>query len=705
MHFPYTRVAQAIAALGLALPAHAQTTEKPPAGPAVELPPVVVTGNPLGSELFDLVAPTSVLFGTDLDLARTSTLGETLNQLPGVSSTYFGPNASRPVIRGLDSDRIRILENGVGVLDASALSYDHAVTVDPLIIDRAEVVRGPAAVLYGGNAVGGVVNTVNNRIPQAPIAGPGGRAEARFGGAEREKAAAGVFEAGNGRFALHADAYYRDTDDLRIAGANVSPQLQAQDPTLPVTYGTLPNSASRSEGGALGASYTWAKGYVGASFSNFDANYGTVAEPEVTINMRSNKVDVAGEARELGSVITALKFKVGNTDYKHTEYDAGAPATNFSSRGYNARLELAHGKLGPLSGAFGAEFVDFDFSATGAEAFLPSSTTRVNALFLYEELPVGRFKFTFGGRYEKNDVSSGGGGPTDPNTGAPRFDPPTSNSYTPLSGAVGALYSFTPNVALAVNASYTERAPTFFELYSNGPHAATGAYEIGNSNFSVERSRSIDIALRGRSGPHSGSIGWFQNRFDNFIGLFNTGLTRGADGELNPPDTMEPGVSDNSGEEILPEYAWMQVPAKFRGFEAQGRVRAYQGTGALDVVAQYDYLWAENTATGVPLPRIAPQRFRLGLDYRYASFGVRLDNTWVSAQNRVSTNELPTDSYAMLNLALTWRVNLPMRQSYADLFLRGTNLLNEDARNAVSIIKDIAPLGARAAQVGVRAVF
>jgi iron complex outermembrane receptor protein len=705
MNSRHTRVALAVAA-ALATIAQAQTAGKPPASAPAQLPPVVVTGNPLGSDLFDLVTPTSTLFGEDLLLLRRSTLGETLNELPGVSSTYFGPNSSRPVIRGLDSDRIRILQNGSGMLDASSLSYDHAVAVDPLIMERAEVVRGPAALLYGGSAVGGVVNVIDNRIPQVPISGIGGRAEARFGGAEREKAGVGVFEAGHGSFALHADAYRRDTDDLKIKGPNVSSRLQAQDPTRAVTDGTLPNSASRSEGGALGASYAWARGYVGLSYSGFDSKYGVVAEPEVTIDMQSTRVDFAGEARELGSVITGVKFKVGNTDYKHTELDAGVPATEFKNRGYDTRLELTHGNIGPLKGAFGVQFGDFDFSALGAEAFVPSTNTSSKAFFVYEELPIGSLKLSFGGRYERTEVRSDGGGPADPATGLPRFDPPQTRAFNGTSGAAGAVYSFSPNLALAVNGSYTQRAPTFFELYANGPHAATGSYEIGDTTFSKEKSKSLDIALRGRSGPNSGSIGFFHTRFDNFITLFNSGNTRGADGELNPPDTIEPGISDTSGEEILPELVYRQVPARFRGFEAEGRVRVFERSGTLDVLAKYDYVRADDRSTDTPLPRIAPHRFNLGLDYRYEQFGARLDATWVSDQGRVSANELPTDGYTMVNAALTWRVKLPMTpRGSAEFFLRGANLLNEEARNHVSIIKDIAPLGKRAGMVGVRANF
>ena len=383
--------------------AHAQT--KAP----TELPPVVVTGNPLGSELFELVQPTSVLGGQELFQLRRSTIGETLNGLPGVSSTGFGPNASRPVIRGLDSDRIRILQNGTGVLDASSLSFDHAVAVDPLVVERAEVVRGPAALLYGGSAVGGVVNLIDNRIPQFAVTGVSGRGEARFGGAEREKAGGIVLEAGNGRIALHADAYTRDTDDLKIKGPNISPRLQAIDPALVVTNGTLPNSASRSSGGAVGVSLTWDRGYAGLSYAGFDTNYGTVAEPNVVIDMKSNRLDLAGELRDIGSFITGAKFKFGRTDYEHREIDLGVVASTFRSNGYDSRLELTHAKLGSLKGAFGLQLSDVDFSALGAEAFVPSTRTNARAVFMYEEIQFGKLNISFGARHERTGVRTDGG--------------------------------------------------------------------------------------------------------------------------------------------------------------------------------------------------------------------------------------------------------------------------------------------------------
>ncbi len=671
-----------------------------------ELPPVVVTGNPLGSELFELVQPVSVLDGQNLFQLRRSTIGETLNGLPGVSSTGFGPNASRPVIRGLDSDRIRILQNGTGVQDASSLSFDHAVAVDPMVIERAEVVRGPAALLYGGSAVGGVVNVIDNRIPQIGITGFTGRAETRYGGAEREKASGIVLEAGNGRVALHADAYTRDTDNLKIKGPNISPRLQAIDPARAVTQGTLPNSASHAGGGALGASLTWDRGFAGLSYAGFDTRYGTVAEPNVIIDMKSNRLDFAGELREIGSFITSAKFKFGRTDYEHREVDLGIVGTTFKSKGYDSRVELTHAKLGPLQGAFGLQASHLDFSALGAEAFVPSTRTNAKAFFLYEEAQFGRVKISAGARNERTDVRSDGGGPIDPNTGNPRFDPPQSRNFSANSGSLGALWSFTPNVGLAVNGTWTERAPTFYELYANGAHVATAAYEVGNTTFGKEKSTGIDVALRMKSasGNASGSVSLFQNRFKNFITLVNAGNTRGADGELNPVDTDGDGRADGSGEEILRGLQYRAVPARFRGAEAEGKLRVLErGASTLDVQIKFDYVQAEDASTGLPLPRIAPRRYGVALDYRRNAFGARLDVSRVSGQDRVATNEVATDGYTQLNASVSYR--LKMTAGNIDVFARGVNLLNEDARNHVSFLKDIAPLGRRSGQVGLRAQF
>lgn len=694
---PYTLALMAVAVH--AATAHAQVSNK--TSPAT-LPEVIVTGNPLGSDLFEMASPASVVQGEELFRLRRSTIGETLDGLPGVAATGFGPNASRPVIRGLDGDRIRMLQNGTGMLDASSLSFDHAVSIDPLVIERAEVVRGPAALFYGGSAVGGVVNVIDNRIPQAAVRGVNGRVEGRFGGAEREKAGAVVFEAGNGSLALHADVYSRDTDDLKIPGFARSARRRAADPQAVEAQGILPNSAARSDGGAFGLAHTWANGYVGISRSDFNTKYGTVAEPTVSIDMQSSRWDIAGEVREPGNVIKALKFKAGKMDYEHAEIDAGVRATVFRNKGNDVHVEATHGSLGPLQGAVGLQFIDFDFSALGAEAFVPSTSTNARSGFFYEELPLGALKLTLGGRHERTEVASAGGGAVPFGASVPRFSPAQTRTFNGNSAALGAVWSFTPGLALAVNGAYTERAPTYYELFANGPHAATGVYEVGNAAFGKEKSKALDVALRMKSGKHSGSIGVFQNRFDNFITLFNTGNNRGADGELNPPDAGDE-TSSNTGEEILPEFAYRAVPARFRGVEGEGRFRVMERGGTLDLLVNAGYVHAEDKSTGRSLPRIAPLRYGIGVDYRQDRLGARMDVTIVEGQGRVAAGELPTDGYTMLNAAVSYR--LPAPGVRLEAFLRGVNLLNEEARNHVSFLKEVAPLGRRSAQLGVRGQF
>ena len=691
---PYTLALMAVAVHAATV--HAQVSNK--TSPAT-LPEVIVTGNPLGSDLFELAAPVSVLQGDVLFQQRKSTLGDTLYGLPGVEATGFGPNASRPVIRGLDGDRIRILQNGAGTLDASSLSYDHAVAVDPLVIERAEVLRGPAALFYGGSAVGGVVNVIDNRIPQSVVNGVGGRAEARFGGAEREKAGGIVFEAGNGSLALHADAYTRDTDDLKIPGFARSARRRTNSPQANEAFGTLPNSASKSSGGAFGVSRTWADGYVGVSHSGFETTYGTVAEANVTIDMQSSRWDLAGEMRNIDSPITTLIFKGSTTDYKHVELDAGSPATRFFNKGQDLHVEARHRRFGALEGAFGLQLSKSDFSALGTEAFVPPTTTDNKAGFFFEELVLGAWKLSMGGRHDATDVTSQGGN----GVGQARFNPAQSRSFGANSGALGAVVALSSVWSVAANAAYTERAPTYYELFANGPHVATGAFEIGNTAFGKEKSKALDLALRMKSGAHRGTVSVFQNRFSNFITSFNTGNRRGADGELNPTDADNDDTADGSGEDILNEFQYRAVPARFRGVEAEGRFRVMESGGKLDLLANASYVRADDQSTGRPLPRIAPLRYGVGADYRQDRFGVRIDATVVEGQGRVAANELPTDGYTMLNAALSYR--LPAAGMRLEAFLRGVNLLNEEARNHVSFLKEVAPLGRRSAQLGVRGQF
>ncbi len=400
----------------------------------IDLAPLAVTGNPLGVGSDELVVPVSVLNGRELSLRREGTLGETLNGLPGVSATRFGPNASRPVIRGLDAERVRIMQNGVGVLDASSLSFDHAVGVDPLIIEQIDVVRGPAALLYGGSAMGGVVNAIDHRIPKEKLDGITGRAETRFGGADSTRNGAAVVDIGNNLFAIHGDVYTRKTSDLDIPGFAVSRRKSEADGTPRENRGKLVNSASDGDGGALGASLTFDNGYVGLSYSTLDNTYGTVAEEEVTIDMNSNRWDLATEFTELGTVINRVKFRMAHTDYEHKELEGAEVGTTFKNRGLEGNIEAGHSPyliqwIG-LNGVVGFQFGNTNFEAIGEEAFVPSVNTQNKAVYVYEELPINQHKITFGGRMGHTAVDS---------KDSATFGAGQNNSFNPNSFALGRL--------------------------------------------------------------------------------------------------------------------------------------------------------------------------------------------------------------------------------------------------------------------------
>ncbi|MGD1324594.1 TonB-dependent receptor [Pandoraea pnomenusa] len=674
--------ALSVGALALASPSTraADATPAPSAVPEAVLPATFVTGNPLGRAAAELTVPVTELDGKSLALRRAGTLGETLDGLPGISATSYGPNVSRPIIRGLDGDRIRVLQNGTASLDASSLSYDHAVAQDPLSIERVEIVRGPAALLYGGNAVGGVVNTIDNRIPRESLTGISGATDFSYGGANRERAGAAQLEFGNGQFAFHVDGFARKSADLRIPGFAHSTQRRALDgEEAPQASGTLPNSDGQVSGAAAGASWTWADGYAGLSYSGYDSDYGTVAEEDTRIRLRQQRVALASEVRNLSGPFTAFKFDFGYTDYEHKEIENGETGTTFKNHGYEGRIEARHAKIGPVEGAVGVQFSQNTFSALGEEAFVPKSDTNTVALFALEEWAVDpAVKLSFGARVEHSSVKPTAGGNA-------RFDNLPSRNFTPGSVSAGAVFGLASAWSLAVNTSYTERAPTFYELYANGPHLATGVWEIGSPQASLEKAVSTDVSLRYANGPNKGSVGVFYSRFSNFIALNNTGRTQALD------------------DDTIPVYQYAGVPADLYGVEAEGRARVWQGHGNLDVELRGDYTVGRNRDTGEPLPRIAPLRLTGAIVYGLGRWGARLEVVHASAQGRVPANDLTTSGYTTLGASLTYQFKAGGAQWLA--YLKGENLTNQEVRLASSVLRDIAPQGGRAVRVGLRTTF
>lgn len=657
-----------------------------------KLEEIVVTGNPLKSG--DAAAPVSVLAGAELLLKRSSTLGETLNGLPGVANSFFGPNAGRPIIRGLDGDRIRILNNQGASFDASSLSFDHNPTIDPLAIERIEVLRGPASLLYGGAAIGGVVNVIDNRIPKYAVSGVGGTVEARAGGTERENGYSGLLEAGTGQFAVHADGFWRDTDNYAVPeSAGVGRRVV--------------NSASRSKGGALGASFTYDRGYFGVSQSDYRSRYGTVAEADVTIDMKQSRTTFEGECRDLGTFVDSISLRGGRTDYRHTELEGAEVGTVFTNKGSDFRLEAKHAAMGPLSGVVGVQGETFRFAALGEEAFVPNTRTRNEAVFVYEELSNGPWKLSFGARAERSRLRSSGEG----DSGIARFGVASEKSFNVTSASFGALFKLNAATSLTANVASSQRAPAFYELFADGAHVATAAYEVGDINLRREKSTALDVGLQwkfGATGKSSVRLGAFTNRFDNFIALRRTGIDRDVEGNARVSDCGD-GTSVESGcaAEILPEFRYQGVKARLSGFEAEGKFRLVESPYTLDFESKVDFTRAQDITNNEPLPRIAPLRMTLASVYTNGPWGLKAELEHAARQARVPANDLvgTTAAYTLANLAASYSMKLT--SGTALFFLKANNLGDRRAFNASSIdtIRALAPLPGRGVKAGVQISF
>ena len=701
MRFLFSNTATQLAVLALAaLYAQAATAQTP------QLKEVTITGNPLGAT--DLIVPSAQYSGDGLLLRSKTTLGETLDGTPGVSSTYFGPNASRPIIRGLDGDRIRILNNGGALLDASNLSYDHSVTADPLSIERIEVLRGPGALQYGGGAVGGVVNVIDNRIPREALfdakGGVGGKVDLGAGTGNKERSAGVLLEAGNNRYALHIDAMNRETKDV-----NVPINIFCNRTAGAFTARSICNSASKISSTALGGSIFFGEGYqgyLGASVSGYRSNYGTVAEPNVNIGMKSDRFALEGEVKGLGGLIQSVKGQYSKTDYTHTEFTNTVVGTVFKNRGSDLRIEARHAKFGNFDGLLGVQIDDSRFSADGDEAFAPYSRTQQNAVFAYEEYKTSWGKLTFGGRTESVKVASLG----NPNPALAKFVP-GQRDFRPNSYALGSLWSLTPQWQLTGNLAYTERAPKDYELYANGPHIATRAYEFGDNTLAKEKATQLDIGVAWKSAFDSLAFNVYSSNFKNYIGLVQSaGVTRNqSDGELNPVDDGN-GNSVGTGAAFSPlnEFRYLQTRARFTGFEASGNIRLIEGASPIDLALRADSVKAVNLNTGLPLSRIAPLRLGATLKYASGPFGASFGFDQSAAQTRLPAGDRGAGANTRFNAALNYRT----KTGPASLlwYARLDNLTNRLAYSSTSVLTTTAfpnapPLPGRSLKVGLQASF
>jgi len=639
--------------------------------PAESLDKVVVTGNPLKSQV--LAQPSDSLGGDQLVLTRAANLGDTLQGLPGVAATNFGPNASRPSIRGLDGDRVRILNNSGASVDASSLSFDHGVAIDPLVIDKVEVLRGAAALLYGGNAVGGVVNTLDNRIPRAFTPGLSGAAEVRLGGAARDRSGAVVLDGGSGQansgFGWHVDLAGRDADDQR------TPRFSSPTENGSESRTSVRNSAARSHGGAVGGSVFFQGGFAGVSVDDYRTDYGTTAEADVTIRMQRQRLATAGEWAAPDGPIHRVSWQLSRNRYEHVEMEGDVAGTTFKSTGTDGRLEVEHAAIGPFKGLVGLQTEALDFSALGEEAFVPSTRTRNTGVFLLEQAKLGGVAWSAGARTERVTVDSAGG---------ERFGDAQSRRFRPSSLALSGVYPLSEAWSLSANLNRTERAPAYYELFANGLHLASAAYERGDAGLGLEKSKGADLGLKWEGDGSHVHVNVYETRFSSYIALQATGET-----------------ADNGGQGV-PVYAFQAVPARLRGVEVEGR---WQVSPALALLSQLDAVHGNNRSTGEPLPRLAPLRAMLGLEARQGDWTAKLEWRGAARQTRVAQFDTPTPGYGTLRLSVARQ--LRWGRTDALWYLKLDNLTNQLAYNATAVptIRELAPQPGRSAQTGLQVRF
>lgn len=678
--------------------AEAQTA---PAKPAFEhdeplaLEAMVVSAGPDGKSAFDLAQGTSVLVSDQLRRSVMTTLGDTLATTPGVNATYYGPGSSRPIIRGLGGDRVRMLDNGVGSLDASSVSPDHNVSVEPLLVDRIEVLRGPATLLYGNSAVGGVVNVIDNRIPAAAAAHPlGGRTEFRYDSAANERTGVLAVTAGGPAFAFQVNGLRSATDDVKIPGY--------ADPANPADRGTLVNSAVSTRSVSVGGTRFGESGNIGVAVSEYDTVYGVPVGEPIAIDMRQRRADLRAELTRPFGPFKSAKLRLGLADYTHAEIDTltSLANTRFRNKAYEARLELAQQDAGDLTGTVGLQTSRSDFSAAGEEVVTPPTLTHNHALFVLESYQARPdLTLQFGGRYEFQGIELGEVDPLLP--AYPGYAATTGEKRNAhgFSLSAGAVYYPAADYSLGFSLAYTQRLPVAQEVFSNGPHGGTGAYEIGSAGLERETSLGLDLTLRKRAGFVTGSIGLFANRIQDFIfEQKDTAQYFDEDTGAFLPYPEPPGAA------FLPIYQFVAKDALFYGGEAELALHLVDTeTHHLHLDLTGDYVHARQSADDEALPRIPPLRAGAALRYDHGPWNAGLGVRHSFRQDRVAPGETETAGYTLIGADLSYRFSRGRMEW--EFFARGSNLANEEARVSTSFLKDIAPLPGRSLTLGLRLAF
>lgn len=698
---PFARLA-AIALFGVSPGSAALANESPSdeahaSAHGREADELLVVGHPPTD--FGLLAGSATIEGDALTAGLRGQIGETLARLPGVSATSFAPGASRPVLRGFDGDRIRVLTDGIGAIDASSVSADHAVVFDALTVDHIDVVHGPAVLLFGGQAIGGAVNAIDKRIPRRIPESVSLDAIGSYGSAADERAIAAAINARLGsNVAVQLDAQYRKSDDLRVGGFVNSAPLREflleeaaefraagelaeakEFEELAAQRGRVPNSSARSY--TLGAGLAWIGSgrSLGLSVQHYDTFYGVPLRPgaghgveeehgaeNVSIDLRQTRIDLRGEVK-LGGVFESAQLRGAWGDYRHVELEGDEVGTTFSGDGIDARLDLVQANRNGWRGRSGVQYFTRDLALVGAEAFVPDNTIERFGIFTLQSVKAGQFEIEAAGRYERVKVKS--------------VPAAFERGFDLWSGALGLSYATGDHFKIGVSYIRGARAPTPEELLSDGLHTATQAYEVGDRTFRSETSDGLEAWLRYKGEHASISLTGYLTRFGNFIAA----LPNGEEAEG------------------FPVLRYSQVPARFHGVEASGSIEALRwDTGGLTFDAALDYTRAKLVDVG-PAPRIPPLRLRGGADLRQGNLRLRGEVEWNAAQNRVAGFETPVPAFTLINLSADWHAL--GEDGPLTLLLAANNLFNVNGRRAASFTRDFVPVAGRDVRITAKLAF
>lgn len=677
---------------------------------------IIVTGSPLTRSVDEAITGVSVLTGQELQDRLAGTIGETLKAEPGISSTFFGAGASRPIIRGQGGDRVRVLTNGIGSIDASSASPDHAVAAEPAQAERIEVLRGAALLRYGSSGSGGIVNVIDGRIPtEVP---EGTNASVRIGAATADlsrEVAGSIDTALGNKLVLHFDGTWREADNYKIPDEAESAIFHAleheeedhdddddhdhehEDEEETPDTGSLENSFANSQSITGGLTYVGERGFLGVALHKFESDYGVPGghshgeehhdededhddddhdddehdheeegEENVTIGLEQTRLDING-AMNFSGFIERVQLFAGIADYKHTEFEGpGEVGTVFTNEGYEVRLEAIQKETNNWTAAYGLQLRDRKFSAVGEEAFVPPTNTDQIGAYMFHEVELGNVHLEGAARFESTDHKNSVTG--------------QSRDFNLVSFSGGGDIHLTETIRLGGTVFRTERAPTTEELFSNGPHLATGQFERGDITLDKETATGIEAAFRHRQSNHFMTVNAFYTDYDDYIFEVNTGLE----------------------EDELPVYQFTGEDAKFYGAEIQAGhdIGSWKGFDmSVDVLAEYV---RAKTDSG-NLPRIPPLSLLTGIEAESERFKVRAELDYAAEQNKLSAGEIPTDDYALANIFTTWKA--PTGAQDVRLSLSVHNLFNVDARQHTSFLKDVVPLPGRNVRFSISANF